>query len=111
MNPQSSREETLFFAAAGMNTPEERAAFLDRECAGDIPAPQKQQGEKVCVGWLPLSNLRLAGVIWKVPRRLVQPCKPPQGKRNEPAPGGGYEPTWAGWPLGRCSSLVQSWHC
>ncbi len=37
MNNHPSREETLFSAAAEMATPEMRAAFLDRECAGDAP--------------------------------------------------------------------------
>jgi serine/threonine protein kinase len=41
MNPKPSREETIFFAAAAMNTPEERAAFLDRECAGDAALRQR----------------------------------------------------------------------
>ena len=35
MNSQPSREETIFSAAAEMATPAKRAAFLDRECAGD----------------------------------------------------------------------------
>ena len=35
MNQRPSREETLYFAAAEMATPEMRAAFLERECAGD----------------------------------------------------------------------------
>mgnify|MGYP001175410490 CR=1 FL=1 len=35
MNQRPSREETLFYAAAEMPTPEMRAAFLDRECAGE----------------------------------------------------------------------------
>src|SRR5881396_3742663 len=35
MKARPSREETLFFAAAEMPTPEMRAAFLDRECASD----------------------------------------------------------------------------
>ncbi len=35
MNQRPSREETLFYAAAEMATPEMRAAFLQRECSGD----------------------------------------------------------------------------
>ncbi|MBI3879085.1 MAG: protein kinase [Verrucomicrobia bacterium] len=35
MNQKPSREETLFNAAAALPIPAERAAFLDRECAGD----------------------------------------------------------------------------
>jgi len=41
MNQRPSREETLFFAAAEMATPEMRAAFLDRECAGDAALRQR----------------------------------------------------------------------
>ena len=41
MNQRPSREETLFFAAAEMATPEMRAAFLDRECAGDVALRQR----------------------------------------------------------------------
>ena len=41
MNQRPSREETLFFAAAEMATPEMRAGFLDRECAGDAALRQR----------------------------------------------------------------------
>ena len=41
MSPQPSREETLFIAAADLATPEERAAFLDRECACDVGLRQR----------------------------------------------------------------------
>ena len=35
MNSSPSREEAIFQAAAALASPEERAALLDRECAGD----------------------------------------------------------------------------
>ena len=36
MNPDPARAEALFLAAADFAAPQERAAFLDRECGGDL---------------------------------------------------------------------------
>jgi len=37
METARQRMETLFEAALELNDPTERAAFLERECAGDLP--------------------------------------------------------------------------
>ena len=44
MNTHSSTEENLYFAAAGLATPEVQAEFLDRECGGDYALRARVEG-------------------------------------------------------------------
>ena len=44
MTDQTIDEEVLFHAARRLESPEERNAFIDRECAGDPDCAQRLRG-------------------------------------------------------------------